>query len=471
MKKEEKKMNNIYQIKTSSNGRNVLIIKGFLSIDNIKELNAEDFDVIYVEDFNQSHYDLSYQLQHMSPFHSLKCHLKPCFLASTLKNRVLHLEPLIDGFATTWDDKDINKRVDEIYENLALIDTLDISEVKSNNYMYFLKLCKYAISRGIFTFTLSVEDAYAQGYTKLFVAKQNNFTLNMRDDFIRFNHVLVELGYAKLKKFIERIHVCPHCSSSRLFYMEACPKCDSSHLKEEPMLHHFRCANISPESSYAYDGELRCPKCHHFLRHIGVDYDRPSNVYTCLECSHTFIHTRMKVYCSSCKKTLRPSKLLAYDIYSYEFTPEGILALSSNEAVIAVSKDIWAGYSNFESFLSQIRLFSYSHEKGETIIIYRFKVEGHNVNNDSIMQIVSDLHKRYHYNNLSYKGNYIFMAIKVPINIANESWEHMKEDYEDILKIIDLKYAGIILTEQVYLSQEKEENSNAFIKRICNVNL
>jgi hypothetical protein len=47
----------------------------------------------------------------------------------------------------------------------------------------------------------------------------------------------------------------------------------------------------------------------------------------------------------------------------------------------------------------------------------------------------------------------------------------MKEDYEDILKIIDLKYTGIILTEQVYLSQEKEENSNAFIKRICNVNL
>ena len=49
MKKEEQKMNNIYQIKTSSNGRNVLIIKGFLSIDNIKELNAEDFDVIYVD--------------------------------------------------------------------------------------------------------------------------------------------------------------------------------------------------------------------------------------------------------------------------------------------------------------------------------------------------------------------------------------------------------------------------------------
>ena len=27
------------------------------------------------------------------------------------------------------------------------------------------------------------------------------------------------------------------------------------------------------------------------------------------------------------------------------------------------------------------------------------------------------------------------MDIKAPINIANESWEHMQEDYEDIKKL------------------------------------
>ena len=463
-------MNSNYSIKTNSQGRNTLIVRGIVPVDQIKELNADDFDLIYVEDTGQSHYELSYQLQNMSPFHSLKCHLKPRFLASTLKNRTLHLAPVVDGFADTSDEKAMCERTNEIYDNLALIETFDISEVKSNNYMYFLKLCKYAISRGMHTFTISLEEAYAQGHTALFVAKQNNIVSKMKDEFIHFNHVLLELGYAKRKNFVERIHVCPHCKGSHLFYMEACPKCNSSLLKEEPVLHHFRCANISPESSYAYDGELRCPKCHQFLRHIGVDYDRPSSVYTCQECSHTFLHTRMKVYCSSCQKNFRPSDLLATDIYSYEFTSEGILALSSNDAVVAISKDIWAGYSNFESFLSQIRLFSYSHEKSETIYINRFKVEGSHVGREVIMRIVSDLQKRYHYNNLSYKGNYIFMATKAPSDMSDALWQQMEEEHEETIRIIDLKYAGVTLVEQDYLRQQENEKIDAFIRRISNLN-
>lgn len=463
-------MKSSYQIRTGLNGRNVLVVKGVLPVDQMEELNADDFDMIYVQDTGQSHYELSYQLQQMSPFHSLKCHLKPRFLASTLKNRVLHLAPVVDGFADSTEDKAMYERANEIYENLALIETFDISEVKSNNYMYFLKLCKYAISRGMHTFTFSQEEAYAQGHTALFVAKQNNIISNMKDEFLHFNHLLVELGYAKQKNFIERIHVCPHCKSSHLFYMEACPKCDSSLLKEEAVLHHFRCANISPESSYAYDGELRCPKCHHFLRHIGVDYDRPSNVYTCQQCKHTFLHTRMKVYCTSCKKTLRPSELLATDVYNYEFTAEGILALSSNDAVVAISKDIWAGYSKFESFLSQIRLFSYSHEKNETIYISRFKAEGPLVNKEVIKNIVSDLQKRYHYNNLSYNGNYIFMATKASSSMSDSLWKQVEEEREETLKIIDLKYVGVTFAEQDHLRQQTGEKIDAFIARIRKTN-
>ena len=463
-------MKSTYRLKTNPQGQKILIVKGIVPVDQVEKLDADNFDMIYVEDTGQSHFELSYQLQHMSPFHSLKCHLKPRFLASTLKNRVLHLAPVIDGFAETSDDKAMYERAKEIYENLALIDTFDISEVKNNNYMYFLKLCKYAISRGMHTFTISLEEAYAQGHTALFVAKQNNMVTNMKDEFIHFNHVLLELGYATRKQFVERIHLCPHCKNSYLFYMEVCPKCGSSNLKEEPVLHHFRCANISPESSYAYDGELRCPKCHHFLRHIGVDYDRPSNVYTCQECNHNFLHTRMKAYCTSCKKTHVPSDLLAYDVYSYEFTSKGVLALSSNDAVVAISKDIWAGYSNFESFLSQIRLFSYSHEKSETIYVNRFKVEGSHVNKEIIMRIVSDLQKRYHYNNLSYKGNYIFMATKGPSDMSETLRKQMEEEHEETLKIIDLKYTGVTLVEQDYLCLFEDEKIDSFIKRIGKFN-
>lgn len=463
-------MKSSYHLKTNSQGRTVLVLEGIMNIDQLETLKTEDFDIIYVKDIGQTYYELSYQLQHMSPFHSLKCHLKPRFLATSLKNRVQYLANVVDGFADTPDDKAMNDRANEIYDSLAHIETFDILEVKNNNYMYFLKLCKYAISRGMNTFTMSMDEAYAQGHTALFVAKQNNLVSNITDEFHRFNYVLLDLGYAKKKKFVERIHICPHCRNSHLFFMEACPKCDSSNLKEEPVLHHFRCANISPESSYAYDGDLRCPKCHQFLRHIGVDYDRPSNVYSCQECSHTFLHTRMKVHCPSCNKTLRPSQLLPSDVYSYEFTSEGILALSSNDAMVAVSKDVWAGYSNFESFLSQIRLFSYSREKGEIIYVNRFKVDGTHVTKEIVMKIVSDLQKRYHYNNLSYMGNYIFMATKAPSDMSEALWAQLEEEHAETIKIIDLKHPGTTLVEQDYLRQMEGEKIDAFIKRISKFN-
>ena len=463
-------MKNSYQIKIDSKGHKFLIVNGILSIDSMDEIKAVDFDAIFVEDCGQTHYELSYQLQLMSPFQSLKCHLKPRFLASTLKDRILHLLPLIDGFAKTYDEKAVADKIESILEQVEKIETLDISEVKSNDFMYFLKLCKYAITRGMFEFTISIEEAYAQGHTALFIGKQNNIVKNMKDDFIRFNHVLLELGYAKRKKFIERIHVCPHCFNSHLYYMETCPKCDSSNLKEEAVLHHFRCANISPESTYAYDGELRCPKCKQTLRHIGVDYDRPSNIYNCNECNNTFLHTRMKVYCPSCKKTSRPSELHSDDVYLYEYTHEGIAALSSNDAIIAVSKDLWGGFSGFDDFLSQIRLFSYSHVKEEIIYVNRAKVVGPNANKEAIMQIMGELQKRYHYNNISYKGNHIFMATKADASMKDELWMQTEQEYEEMLRIIDLKYSGISFEDQCYLRQEENETVNKFIERISKVN-
>ena len=463
-------MKSSYQIRVNSHGRKVLVVKGIVPVDQLEKLGAEDFDMIFVEDTGQTHYELFYQLQNISPIHTLKCHLKPRFLATSLKNRMLHLSSVVDGFSDTLDDKDMLQRADEIIKKLPLFERFEVSEVKSSNYMYFLKLCKYAISRGWNTFTTCLEEAYAQGHTALFVARQYNIASNMRVEFVEFNHVLVELGYAKRKNFVERIHVCPHCKGTHLYYMEACPKCDSSLLKEEPVLHHFRCANISPESSYAYDGELRCPKCHQFLRHIGVDYDRPSNVYTCQECNHTFLHTRMKVHCSSCNKTLRPSELLPYDIYTYEFTSEGILALTSNDAVVAVSKDIWGGYSNFESFLSQIRLFTYSHSTDEKIYINRYKVEGHQANKNIIMRIVGDLQKRFYYNNLTYKDNFIFMATKVPSDISDGQWKQLEEENDEAIKVIELKYAGVNLVDREWYQQMADEKIGEFFKRICKNN-
>lgn len=463
-------MNRRLYIKTTSQGHRILVIEGTFDIDKIETLKNEDFDLIYLKDSGQTSYELSYQLQNMSPFNSSKCHLKPCFLASSLENRIRNSINVIDGYADSEDDKSMLKRSDEIYEKLAHIETFDITEVRRSNYMNFLKLCKYAISRDMLTFTHFVDEAYAKGHAALFTAQKDNQTEKLKEEFSHFNQILVDLGYAQRTSFIDRIHVCPKCKGTHLFYMEACPKCDSSNLNEEPVLHHFRCANISPESSYAYDGELRCPKCNQFLRHIGVDYDRPSNVYTCRTCNHNFLHTKMKVYCSSCKSVLRPYELLPIDLYNYEYTPEGLMALSSNNALIAISKDIWAGYSNYESFISQIRLFLFSHQEDKVIYINRFKVEGSHINQEIIMDIVNDIQKRYHYNNISYKGNYIYMAIYMAVKglekMSDSIMHELEEEYSETTKIVNLKHPGVTLTEQEYLYQYDGEKIEAFIKRI-----
>ena len=157
---------------------------------------------------------------------------------------------------------------------------------------------------------------------------------------------------------------------------------------------------------------------------------------------------------------------MAQDIYSYEFTTEGLQALSSNDALLAVSKDIWAGYSRFDSFLSQIRLFSYSHDKNEVVLINRFKVEGAEVNRENIMHFVSDLQKRYHYHNLSYNYHYIFMAAKVQSSRMDTLKKQMEEEYGELLKIVELRNFGIKLADQDLLYQFEGEKIDDFIKRI-----
>ena len=161
---------------------------------------------------------------------------------------------------------------------------------------------------------------------------------------------------------------------------------------------------------------------------------------------------------------------MPHDIYSYEFTDEGLKALSSNDALLAVSKDIWAGYSRFDSFLSQIRLFSYSHEKNEAILLNRFKLEGPDVNKEIIMTFVGDLQKRYHYHNISYFHNYIFMADKVQKDRIEELKKQMEEEYIELLRIIDLRHTGVRLAEQDYLYQYDGEKIENFIKRIGKLN-
>ncbi|MFV1884957.1 MAG: hypothetical protein ACMZ7B_10750 [Balneola sp.] len=129
-------------------------------------------------------------------------------------------------------------------------------------------------------------------------------------------------GYT-IKKTVDKTHTCKKCSGGYLNYRECCPKCGSSDLKTEDLIHHFLCAHIAPEQDYKKEKDLECPKCDKELRHIGIDYDKPSSMHTCNECSHQFQRSEVKALCIDCGHDNDLSQLGSLEIGAFELTPLG----------------------------------------------------------------------------------------------------------------------------------------------------
>lgn len=125
--------------------------------------------------------------------------------------------------------------------------------------------------------------------------------------------------------FHERIYLCNNCSSGFLSYREVCPHCQSSNAKSEDLVHHFPCAYIGPISDFRnpVDSTLSCPKCSKTLRHIGVDYDKPSVINHCNNCDNNFQDFYVKAKCLACEQDIEVQYLIPKTIYLYKLTKKG----------------------------------------------------------------------------------------------------------------------------------------------------
>lgn len=159
--------------------------------------------------------------------------------------------------------------------------------------------------------------------------------------------------------FEQRIYLCPNCSGGYLNYREVCPKCNSSDSSANELVHHFRCAYVGPIQDYqnAIDDHLNCPKCNKTLRHIGVDYDKPSVLFNCNHCSHTYQDYNVKALCHLCSHDHDVENLVARSIKSYQLTKKGeSVALNGylsvqkdmDEIIGTVKYDIFKVMLNYE---------------------------------------------------------------------------------------------------------------------------
>jgi uncharacterized OB-fold protein len=390
------------------------------------ELMFEDFDAIFINIISGSRDRNMLTIRLASPLLSEKCRFKPCFVTQRLKGWLGNADVIVDGYAVDPTDHDMAQGIEEVYSNMRRMNFLLGPEPVRTRAEEFFRLCRYAISRGQFTFNNMSITGLNTGYMSLYyytLWSANGRDIKQAEERLFFHSEMLKMGYIRKTRFLEKVHLCPNCGRSHILYFECCPKCRSSHIGEEAVLHHFRCANVSPESSYAWDGELRCPKCHHMLHHIGVDYDRPASVYTCQQCGENFMYPDMRVLCTACKSTLRTDELRAVDVEEYEFTPEGIRAFAANDVIFTISQVGFLGYSSMRDFLDYIRMFAAAEERmDDMIIVLRFFIFDPTQDDaemySAIPPIAQAMSRFSNYKNALWGNNYYFMITAPEGNIA-----------------------------------------------------
>ncbi len=406
-----------YTIVTNINRRKILVINDVVDIDHTPEIAFEDFDAIFINVINSLHDYNMLAIRLASPLLSEKCRFKPFFASSRLMGWLGEADIIIDGYAPSPTDRNMAQSIDEIYASMRRLNFLLGTEPVITHAEEMFRLVRYAISRNRFSFSSEPVRGMSSGYMALY-----NYSMwHTGQDRIAalerefFHSEMLRLGYIRHGRFLDKIHECPHCGGSHLFFFESCPKCKSSDIRLQLVIHHFRCANVSPESTYMWDGELRCPKCNLMLRHIGVDYDKPSAIYTCNQCEESFMYPDMRVLCSSCKRTLSTDDLVARDVIEYEFTPDGIHAFANYDVVHTLSQAGFYGYTSTRNFMDYVRLFSESDKsQGEILVVVRFYVFDPDADAmaalDARPPVVNAMSRFFNYKSALWGNNYYFMS-------------------------------------------------------------
>ncbi|MCW8109654.1 diguanylate cyclase [Alteromonas ponticola] len=151
-----------------------------------------------------------------------------------------------------------------------------------------------------------------------FFARNDDSSINSLD----FLHKQQFVG----REFFKRAHFCPTCESAFLNFIETCTDCGAENLKKEELIHHFKCGHVDNLSHFERNNLLICPKCDERLKHIGVDYDKPSIVYQCQQCTLQFQDPLLKVQCYTCESEASIDDVTVEDIYAYELSAIGLNA-------------------------------------------------------------------------------------------------------------------------------------------------
>lgn len=290
----------------------------FESFSSLKIDDLEKYDAIIIDAR-----DLEFTRIIIKKFRShsnIEVYLKPLFLINNKATEDPYIKELTDGMIMSFDQ--IPETINDINQINMKTTRLESSASSSFEVQVFKKALNYMFTRDLNTLKPLVDINSSIGYCYPVISV--NF------DMFEEVKAIELLEWAEKENliwpdFYDRVYLCSNCKGGHLSFREICPNCDSANIKSEDLVHHFPCGYIGAISDFRnkVDTVLTCPKCSKNLRHIGVDYDKPSIINHCQNCNDVFQDYLVKAKCVQCKTDTDVQFLVSKNLNIYKLTKKG----------------------------------------------------------------------------------------------------------------------------------------------------
>jgi transposase-like protein len=339
----------ITERKINKQGKLILVMNDYNSSIDFTDISMETNDAIYVTFKDPIKINEFISKIRTNEFKSI--YLIPIFLSGVPEEYVNINTDLCDGIYPNINEDKLIAKANDIGNNISLL-----KELKEEHYekKILYKLLRYMFTRH-YILEPYIDSSSTIGYIYPFLEIHYKGEL-LKD---RFQSLILDeaerVGLIK-SSFVDKVHICPQCSAGFHNFRELCPKCNSSNLSSQGLIHHFVCANVGPERDYKRANILVCPKCDRELRHIGVDYDKPSVIFECNDCGEHFQDANIRALCFNCKMQNSAMDLLSKDIKSYSITRYGIGIVKASLFYEEYSESKFQGcysYNVFRELLGQ----------------------------------------------------------------------------------------------------------------------
>lgn len=290
----------------------------FESFSSLKIDDLEKYDAIIIDAR-----DVEFTRIIIKKFRShsnIDFYLKPLFLINNKVTDDPYIKELADGIIMSFDQ--IPETINDINQINMKITRLESSPSSSFEIQVFKKALNFMFTREINTLKPITDINSTIGYCYPVISV--NFEAFEEAKVIEILE-WAEKEHLIWPDFQDRVYLCSNCKGGHLSFREICPNCDSANMRSEDLVHHFPCGYIGAISDFKnnIDTVLTCPKCSKNLRHIGVDYDKPSIINHCQNCNDVFQDYLVKAKCIQCKTDTDVQFLISKDINLYKLTKKG----------------------------------------------------------------------------------------------------------------------------------------------------